>query len=447
MFKYKYFSILSVCLMLCSIQAYAQPGNDLCSDAFDISELIGNEMGVLTEVGPFTNVGATAEDGLSDDLIGAWLDSDSAGFQPSIDQTVWFHFTGDGNTYQFRTKNCPGAAFYSNDTQLALYSGACDDLSLVGANDDLMGFWSSDWGWYYSFLNFKAELDVDYWVMIDGFNWNDGDTFQGVSDGTFCISSVKLNPMTDHNTCTDALALDGILSTTDGSSSDFGPYDNTVLGSNIMPDPNAEAIGIECWEDGPTENGSVWFTFTGDGNPYTISTSYCGDDNLVYYWAWDTQMAIYTGDCGELAPVGCSEDFDFENDMYWPEVGLDTQEGVTYYVRIDGFNWTYNGYEWTAEGAFCLQAFDGNINGISQVTPLDVNFYPNPCHGDITLTWEGGDDVADVVAFDQLGKKAGVFLNVRKGQSINLNVSSGIYILNIRSDNHRGSVTVDVLSE
>jgi hypothetical protein len=158
-------------------------------------------------------------------------------------------------------------------------------------------------------------------------------------------------------------------------------------------------------------------------------------------------MAIYTGDCGELAPVGCSEDFDFENDMYWPEVGLDTQEGVTYYVRIDGFNWTYNGYEWTAEGAFCLQAFDGNINGISQVTPLDVNFYPNPCHGDITLTWEGGDDVADVVAFDQLGKKAGVFLNVRKGQSINLNVSSGIYILNIRSDNHRGSVTVDVLSE
>ena len=447
MFKYKYFSLLSICLLLTNIQAYAQPGNDLCSGALDISGLIGNEMGVPTEVGPFTNVAATAEDGLSDDLVGIWFDSDAEGFQPSVDQTVWFHFTGDGNTYQFRTKNCPGAGFYSNDTQLALYQGACDDLTLVGANDDLMGFWSSEWGWYYSFLNFKAELDVEYWFMVDGFNWNEGTTYQGVAEGTFCISSVKLQPLTDHNTCTDALALDGFLSATENNPSQFGPFDNTVLGSNIMPDANADNIGIECWEDGPTEDGSVWFTFTGNGNAYTISPSYCGDDNFVYYWAWDAQMSIYTGECGELTPVGCSEDYDQENNMYWPEIGLDTEEGLTYYVRFDGYHWTNYPYEWTADGAFCLQAVVGNINSITSITPLDVNFYPNPCYGDITLTWEGGDDVADVVAFDQLGKKVGVFLNVRKGQNINLSVSSGMYILNIRSDNHRGSVTVDVLSE
>ncbi|MBT7651867.1 MAG: T9SS type A sorting domain-containing protein, partial [Flavobacteriales bacterium] len=229
--------------------------------------------------------------------------------------------------------------------------------------------------------------------------------------------------------------------------SQFGPFDNTVLGSNIMPDANADNIGIECWEDGPTEDGSVWFTFTGNGNAYTITPSYCGDDNLVYYWGWDGQMAIYTGDCGELVPIACNEDFDTDNNMYWPEIGLDTQDGVTYYVRFDGFHWTNYPYEWTAEGAFCLQASVGNINSITSITPLDVHFYPNPCYGDITLTWDGGDDVADVVAFDQLGKKVGVFLNIRKGQSINLNVSSGMYILNIRSDNHRGSVTVDVLSE
>ncbi len=96
---------------------------------------------------------------------------------------------------------------------------------------------------------------------------------------------------------------------------------------------------------------------------------------------------------------------------------------------------------------FWLNAFAGNINGISNVQPLDVNFYPNPCYGDITVTWEGGDQVADIVAFDQLGKKAGVFLNVTQGQKINLNVSAGMYILNIRSDNHTGSITVDVLSE
>ena len=96
---------------------------------------------------------------------------------------------------------------------------------------------------------------------------------------------------------------------------------------------------------------------------------------------------------------------------------------------------------------FCLNAFAGNINGISNIQALDVNSFPNPCYGDITLTWEGGDQVADVVVFDQLGKKAGVFLNVTQGQKINLNVSAGMYNLNIRSDNHTGSITVDVLSE
>ena len=145
--------------------------------------------------------------------------------------------------------------------------------------------------------------------------------------------------------------------------------------------------------------------------------------------------------------MGVSEDVDTDNTMYWPGIGLDTQEGVTYYVRLDGFHWTSNGMEWSAQGAFCINAFAGNITGINNIQALDVNFFPNPCYGDITLTWEGGDQVADVVVFDQLGKKAGVFLNVTQGQKINLNVSAGMYILNIRSDNHTGSITVDVLSE
>ena len=444
--NHKYFSILSACIMLFSIQAFAQPDNDICSGAIDIDELIGNEIGTLQETGPFTNVGATAEEGLSGDLIGNWFDADPNGIQPSVDQTVWFHFTGDGGTYQLKTVSCD-TYFYANDTQLALYQGACDDLTFLGANDDLMGFWNGDWGWYYSFLNFKTEVGVDYWLMIDGFNYNDGDTFQGVSDGAFCLSSIKLNPLTDHNTCTDALVLDDFLSATEDTPSQAGPFDNTLLGSNIMPDPNAENIGIECWEDGPTEDGSVWFAFTGNGNSYTIAPSYCGDDVFAYYWGFDAQMAIYTGDCGELTPVACSDDIDGENNMFWPVIGLDTEDGVTYYVRMDGYHWTNNGAEWTAEGAFCLEASVGNVNGISNVQPLDVNFYPNPCYGDITVTWEGGDQVADIVVFDQLGKRAGVFLNVSKGQEINLNVSAGMYILNIRSDNHTGSVTVDVLSD
>ena len=55
----------------------------------------------------------------------------------SVDQSVWFTMQGDGGTYLVTT-NCAGAAFYSNDAQMALYKGSCDALELVLANDDLM---------------------------------------------------------------------------------------------------------------------------------------------------------------------------------------------------------------------------------------------------------------------------------------------------------------------
>ena len=352
-------------LFLLTFNFFAQPDNDICIGAIDINELIGNEIGTLTEVGPFTNVDATAEEGLSEDLIDIWWDADANGFTPSIDQTVWFHFTGDGNTYQFRTLNCPGAAFYSNDTQLALYSGSCDSLSFVDGNDDLMGFWNATYGWFYSYLNFKAEENIEYWLMIDGYNWNDGDTYQGVAQGTFCISSVKLQPLTDYNSCNSPLAIDEILTTTTEDPTYVGPFDNTELGSNIIPNENAETIGTDCWTDGVTEDGSVWFSFTGDGESYTISPTYCNDDNLVYYWGWDTQMSLYNGECGELISVVCSEDFDAENGMYWSEIGVDTEDDVDYLLRLDGYHWTNQGYEWTANGGFCIQATPGNVNVIS----------------------------------------------------------------------------------
>lgn len=438
---------LLICSLFFNLNTSAQPDNDLCSGSIDINELIGAEIGVLTQSGPFSNVDATGEEGLSNDLVEVWWDYDANGLMPSVDQTVWFHFTGDGNTYQFRTLNCPGAGFYSNDTQLALYTGSCDSLSLVGGNDDLMGFWSPEWGWCYSFINFKAEENIDYWLMVDGFNWNDGATYQGVAQGAFCISSVQLTPLTDNNSCTSALAIDEILSATANNPSYVGPFDNTELGSNIMPDENAEAIGTECWEDGPTEDGSVWFSFTGDGGSYTISPTHCNDDNAVYYWGWDAQMALYNGDCNELNPVSCGEDFDADNSMFWPEVGVDTEDGVDYFIRMDGFHWTNAGFEWVANGGFCMQAVAGNINLVQENKLLEVSFYPNPSLGEITLDWAGENNNANVVAFDQSGKKVGIFLNVTKGQKISLNVAPGVYVLNIKSDNLVGSVTVNVLGE
>ena len=87
----------------------------------------------------------------------------------------------------------PGSAIYSNDTQLALYTGTCDSLTLVTANDDMQPWW----GWWHAVLNFKAEEGVDYWLMADGFNHFEGDPWQGVAQGTFCIGGIGVEPLTD----------------------------------------------------------------------------------------------------------------------------------------------------------------------------------------------------------------------------------------------------------
>ena len=98
--------------------------------------MLGNGIGVQQTSDTYTNIDATGEPELADALQGFWFDQDSAGNDVSVDQSVWFTMQGDGGTYQIVTTNCAGAAFYSNDTQMALYKGSCDALELVLANEN-----------------------------------------------------------------------------------------------------------------------------------------------------------------------------------------------------------------------------------------------------------------------------------------------------------------------
>ena len=264
------FTLLTGMILLGNI-AFAQPANDICDDAIDISELLTGEIGAGAELGTYSNVDATGEPELAADLVDLWFDAAAGQTEPSIDQSVWFRFTGDGGVYQMITGNwCAGSAMYADDTQMALYSGACDDLTLVTANDDMAYMWASEWGWWYSFLNFKAEEGVEYWLMVDGYNHYQGNAFQGVSVGSFCLGAINVEPMTDHTACADARNIDALFGDTSGNSPGYiGPFDDTEIASGIGMNPDADMLGTECWQD-ETDDGSVWFSFTGDGNPYTV---------------------------------------------------------------------------------------------------------------------------------------------------------------------------------
>jgi len=298
------------------------------------------------------------------------------------------------------------------------------------------------------FIDFKAEEGVDYWLMVDGYNHYQGDTFQGVSVGSFCLGAINVEPMTNHTACADARGIDALFEETSGGSPGYiGPFDDTNIGSGIGMNPDADMLGTECWQD-ETDDGSVWFSFTGDGNPYTVTHSQCDpeDETFVYYFGWDSQMALYKGDCGELVPVACSEDIDPDQGWWWAQVGFDTEEGTEYFLRYDGFHWQNDFYDWSAEGAFCLRADLGNVNGLSEdESAFITDVYPNPAQGAVTFSWSGSDNTADVTVVDATGKTVVSLSNVTRNQQQDLNLPVGHYIVQIITNDTSGTSRLQIV--
>ena len=159
--------LLCAATVFCSFNlgVSAQPENDEPAGAIAL---------VLGANGPFTNVDATPG---ADDLAGGVCSDQGAGdgwFEPSIDNTVWFTYTGTGGEVTIQSGTGCGDDGSNNDTQFALFEGAGDG-PLVVCNDDIDG------SVFYSSITFLAEDGVEYFLLVDG--W-DGTV------GEFCIDVV-----------------------------------------------------------------------------------------------------------------------------------------------------------------------------------------------------------------------------------------------------------------
>lgn len=131
-----------------------------------------------------------------------------------------------------------------------------------------------------------------------------------------------------------------------------GLYDNSAATVGVS-DPSAPS----CFLDGvsqttpadPEINNSMWFSFTGDGGSYDIQTVPCNATTYVD----DTQIAIYTGECGNLVQIACNEDLfptgdpDFRAGL----TNFETEPGVEYLILIDG--WSIGGV--AASGEYCIE--------------------------------------------------------------------------------------------
>ena len=181
-------------------------------------------------------------------------------------------------------------------------------------------------------------------------------------------------PTVPGDICGGSIDLNSYLGQGMGTTTSTGLYDNTAYTSTAL-DPTT---GFECFgePDGggaaPSLEHTIWYTFTGDGETYFIETGQCSSTN--YITDGDTQMAIYSGTCGNLTPVDCNEDSpNATTGNYISGLELATEAGTVYYMMIDGFN--FNGA--ISEGEFCINftQLTGPVPTVSVTFAVDLTYY------------------------------------------------------------------------
>lgn len=242
---------------------------------------------------------------------------------------TWYSYTADADG-KVNINACLGD---DTDTYLFVYTGTCDNfntLQLVASNDDACGASS------------EVELDVvagtTYYIeWIDRFS---GEPFEW-----------ELRAILPADVCSDAFDINNLFGAGVGNLVSAGPYDNTnYTVSDADPDFGWECFGEPDGLGGaPSLERTMWFSFVGDGNTYFIEALGCGTNPITDN---DTQMAIYSGSsCDDLTAVACSEDGPNAASSYYPAgLELETEEGVVYYMMIDGF-----GPDFEAIGEYCVE--------------------------------------------------------------------------------------------
>ncbi|MCC7246173.1 MAG: T9SS type A sorting domain-containing protein, partial [Saprospiraceae bacterium] len=171
------------------------------------------------------------------------------------------------------------------------------------------------------------------------------------------IEYVKLTDLTyNADDCATAVDLTPYFGGDLGTALTSGLYDNTSATTS-----NTDPV-VDCWGESAGNDiidHSMWFTFYGDGEQYHIETVPCNATNYIGTAQddpGDTQMAIYTGSCGNYELVACNDDL-FSNGVpdWRSAVDLLTTEGEQYYMLIDGFNFQGT----VAIGQYCIQVSRG----------------------------------------------------------------------------------------
>src|SRR5690606_37637622 len=202
----------------------------------------------------------------------------SCGGTPNDD--VWYQFTATSTVHHINLNNITGS---TTDLYHAVYSGACSGLTLIPGtcsdpeNSVVTGL----------------SIGTTYYVQI--YSW--GSATQ-TTTFNLCIGTPPPPPAND--VCTTATAL---------------PCGTINLSGTTISASNTPH-GTSC----TMSNYGVWYTFVGDGNSTTVSsTANAG---------FDHEMSISSGSCGSFTSLACRDSgFSGGTESY----NFITTNGLTYY--------------------------------------------------------------------------------------------------------------------
>jgi len=144
------------------------PINNECTSAIDLTTSTGGGDGIPIITGPYDNTNASVSDTDPSTGYECFFEPDGYGGYPSLENTVWFKFTGDGSRYDIEatTTACflTDTGISNNDTQIAVYQGSCGVLIPVICNDDGP---NTSYDNYPSLVNFQTVANTEYYIMVD----------------------------------------------------------------------------------------------------------------------------------------------------------------------------------------------------------------------------------------------------------------------------------------
>ena len=293
------------------------PPNDLCENA--ILLISGSAAAAGTTAGATAGFDAT----VCGDILPGRNEPD-----------VWYRFDGTGSVHTATT--CTGTALDFTDyySQLLVYSGECGNLTCIAGNEN--NFLLTCSGGTHAGASWLTEEGVSYYIRIMPLSVFDAGAF-GDEFGLIIEDGDTLSrPPPENDQCQNAtmLVLDQIEQGTTRGGATL-TLDLSVCGDAVEP---------------PDSNPDLWYSFVGTGTSVTVST--CTGTSLDDTLTFDTQLAVYGGDCetGLLCLDGNDED---DREFCFGKSGVAWQAdlGVTYWIRVFGYS---------DAGDFAITVYDGD---------------------------------------------------------------------------------------